>query len=67
MIKGGGVLQLLEEGLALLGVGGTGLGAREYIHVAKAGSRGFSVAPRLSPEMAAVGAAPRRSECRPHL
>lgn len=58
MMKGGGVLQLLEEGLCPFSGNMTGLGAREYIHVARQGAGAFSVTPRLAPEMAAVGGSP---------
>lgn len=47
--------------MSLLKGGETGLGAKEYIHVAKAESWAFSVTPRLSPKMAAVGAAPQQA------
>lgn len=67
IIKGGGGLQLLEEGLCPFSGGKMGLGAREYIHVAKAGSWAFSVTPRLSPKWQQWGQPLNRPEVRPSL
>lgn len=67
MIKGGGVLQLLEEGLCPFS-GETGLGAREYIHVAKAGSWGFQCHTQAVPRNGSSGGQPlSRPESRAHL
>lgn len=55
--------QLLEELLhppPLMGVR-PGLGAKEYIHVARQGAGAFSITPRPSPKMAAVGEAPQQA------
>lgn len=55
-----GVLQLLSGGraMSLLGGGETGLGAREYIHVAKAGSWGFQCHTQAVPQNGSSGGSP---------
>lgn len=61
MIKGGGGPAPGGRAVSLLRGGETGLGAREYIHVAKAGSWGFQCHPGCPPEWQQWGAAPQQA------
>lgn len=57
-----------RRAVSLLRGGETGFGAKEYIHVAKAGSWAFSVTPRLSPRNGSSGGQPlSRPKFRAHL